>query len=74
MGDRCCYKRSRTREKIWVTMAGLTKLVRQSGITRAEVTGLPKTVTWTAKQIGLVGLAGLARLHGLAQAAARIDG
>jgi hypothetical protein len=47
-------QRSRTREKIWVTTAGLT--------------GLAKIATRTGRQIGL------ARLPGLVQTAARIDG
>jgi hypothetical protein len=50
---------------------GLTGLARQSNITRA---GLAKTATQTGKQIGLVGLAGSAKIPGLAEAAARIDG
>jgi hypothetical protein len=65
---------SQTREKIWVTTARLTGLARWSSISRAALTGLTKIATWTSKQIGLAGLVGLARLPGLAQAAARING
>jgi hypothetical protein len=65
-------QRLRTRKKIRVTTAGLTGLARHSSITQVGLTGLAKTATWTGKQIGLAGLAGLADLPGLAQAAPRI--
>jgi hypothetical protein len=61
-------QRSQTREKIWVTTAGLTGLARQSNITRAGLTKLAETATHTGKQIEL------ARLPRLAQTAAWIDG
>jgi hypothetical protein len=61
-------QRSQIREKIWVTMAGLTGLARQSNITRAGLTKLAETATHTGKQIEL------ARLPRLAQTAAWIDG
>jgi hypothetical protein len=67
-------QRSRTREKIRVTMARLTGFARWSNIIRAELTGIAKTATWTGKQIRLAKLAGLAGLLGLAQTAARVDG
>jgi hypothetical protein len=46
---------------------GLTGFARQSSITRA---GLAKIATHTGKQIGF---AGLAKIPGLAEAAARIN-
>jgi hypothetical protein len=60
-------QRSRTREKIRVTTAGLTRLVRWSNITRVGSAVLAKTATQTGKQIRL------ARLPRIAQTAARID-
>jgi hypothetical protein len=71
-GWQVLLQRLRTRKKIRVTTARLTGLARHSSITQVRLTGLAKTATWTGKQIGLAGLARLAELPGLAQAAARI--